>query len=232
MTWQPRMPSQFGRQSTSTTGGWAWNFRVQAHGSQQTANSSASFSGVCRTAKLARIEAALLIAGGPVSARRLVQMATLADTAEAHTLIEQLNSAYDTHHTAFRVERVATGFQLLTRPVFAHWLSRLHQRQAELKLSAAALETLTILAYRQPMTRADLEAVRGVQCTDLLKMLMDRGLVRIAGEDESLGRPFLYETTRKFLETYGLRSLDDLPSAEVLRPSRPTQPAAAEADAA
>lgn len=232
MTWPPRMPHQSGRIAGSTSGGWAWNFRVQLGEIPDAARSAVSSSAVCRSPKLARVEAALLIAGGPVTVRRLVQVATLADTGEAHALIEQLNAAYDAQHTAFRVERVATGFQLLTRPVFAHWLSRLHQRQAELKLSAAALETLTILAYRQPMTRADLEAVRGVQCTDLLKMLMDRGLVRIAGEDESLGRPFLYETTRKFLETYGLRSLDDLPSAEVLRLPRPSQAGAAEADAA
>lgn len=175
-----------------------------------------------RTPKMARVEGVLLVAGGPLTLRKLVQFATLAETEEARKLIEQLNVAYDRSGSPFRVERVATGYQLLTRPEYAYWLGKLHQRQTALKLSPPALETLTILAYRQPMTRADLETLRGVQCTEMLKMLMDRGLVRIAGEDNTLGRPFLYETTRKFLETYGLRSLDDLPDAGQLRRKRET----------
>lgn len=187
-----------------------------------------------RTPKMARLEGVLLVAGGPLSLRKLVQFGTLADAAEARKLIEQLNVAYDRVGSPFRIERVATGYQLLTRPEYAYWLGKLHQRQAALKLSPPALETLTILAYRQPMTRADLENLRGVQCTEILKMLMDRGLVRIAGEDNTLGRPFLYETTRKFLETYGLRSLDDLPDAGQLRRKRESPPTEAsdEADAA
>jgi segregation and condensation protein B len=116
---------------------------------------------------------------------------------------------------------VATGYQLLTRPEYAPWLDKLHQRQTELKLSPPALETLTVVAYRQPLTRADIEAVRGVQCAEMLKQLMERGLVRIAGEDDSLGRPYLYETTRVFLELFGLRSLADLPMADRLRPAKP-----------
>lgn len=173
-----------------------------------------------RSAKLARVETALLVADGPLSVRRLLQVATLADVVEAQQLIEQLNRAYDADQSPFRVERVATGYQLLTRPEFARWLGKLHQRQAELKLTPPALETLTILAYRQPMTRADLEALRGVQSIEILKMLMDRGLVRIAGEDNTLGRPYLYETTRKFLEVFGLRGLEDLPMAKELRVRR------------
>lgn len=175
-----------------------------------------------RTPRMARVEGVLLVAGGPLTLRKIVQFATLAETSEARKLIDQLNVAYDRSGSPFRVERVATGYQLLTRPEYAYWLGKLHQRQTALKLSPPALETLTILAYRQPMTRADLETLRGVQCTEILKMLMDRGLVRIAGEDNTLGRPFLYETTRKFLETYGLRSLDDLPDAGQLRRKRET----------
>ena len=94
------------------------------------------------------------------------------------------------------------------------------------------LETLAIVAYRQPLTRADLEAVRGVQSAEMLKQLMERELVRIAGEDDSLGRPFLYETTRKFLELYGLQTLDDLPLAERLRRIRPAKSEPAESEAA
>jgi segregation and condensation protein B len=170
-----------------------------------------------RSAPLARLETALFAAGAPLSLKRLCQFATLPGVAEARALLDALNAAYDVAGTAFRVERVAGGFQLLTRPELAPWLDRLHQRESDWKLSPPAMETLTIIAYRQPITRADVEAIRGVQCAEILKQLMDRGLVRIGGEDDSLGRPYLYETTRKFLETFGLRALDELPMAERLR---------------
>lgn len=178
-----------------------------------------------RTSKMARVEAVLLISDAPLTTRKLVQLATLADVAEVKSLIERLNAAYDKSSSPFRIERVATGFQLLSRPEYARWLGKLHQRQSELKLTPPAMETLTILAYRQPMTRADLEALRGVQCTDILKMLMERGLVRIAGEDDTLGRPYLYETTRKFLEIFGLHSLSELPQSSELRRRRETEAA-------
>lgn len=170
-----------------------------------------------RTPAMARLEAVLVVANVALPARKLAQLASLADATEVRTLVQQLNLVYDQCGTAFRVERVAAGFRLFTRPEFAMWLGKLHHREAELKLSPPALETLTVIAYRQPMTRADVEAIRGVQCSEILKQLMDRGLIRIAGEDDSLGRPFLYETTRKFLEVFGLRELDDLPLSEKLR---------------
>ncbi len=170
-----------------------------------------------RTKKMARLEAVLLVAEGALSTRKLAQFATLADTAEVRALIERLNAAYEAVHGAFRVERVATGYQLLTRPELSFWLDKIHHRQDELKLSSPALETLTIVAYHAPITRADVEAIRGVQCAEMLKQLMERGLVRISGEDDSLGRPYLYDTTRRFLELFGLRSLDDLPMADRLR---------------
>lgn len=170
-----------------------------------------------RSEKGARLEAALFVAEGPLSTRMLCQHALLADVAEVRQLIDELNQAYDADDSAFRVERVASGFQLMTRRNFSYWLDQVHQRQAELKLSSPAMETLTIIGYRQPITRADVEAIRGVQCAEILKLLMDRGLVKIGGEDDSLGRPYLYVTTRLFLELFGLRSLDDLPNARELR---------------
>jgi len=180
-----------------------------------------------RTRKAARVEAVLFVSDSALSARRLAQLATLADSSEAIRIIEQLNVAYDREGSAFRIERAANGYLLLTRPIFARWLGRLHQRQSEMRLSPPALETLTVVAYRQPITRADIEVLRGVHCTEMLKQLMDRGLVRIAGEDNSLGRPYLYETTRKFLEIFGLRSLDDLPLVDGLRVIRPKSPVGA-----
>ena len=217
---------------TSETGN-RWSFFAR-----QTANSptiivvSGTHSHCVRTPKMARVEAVLFVADVALSAKRLVQLATLADVSEAKRLVEQLNLAYDQNDSAFRVERVASGFRLLTKPLFSFWLGKLHQRQADLKLSPPALETLAIVAYRQPITRADIEAIRRVQCSDMLKHLMERGLVRIAGEDDSLGRPFLYETTRQFLELFGLRGIDALPMADSLLKPRPTTPDSAESDEA
>jgi segregation and condensation protein B len=170
-----------------------------------------------RTPRQARVEAALLVADGALSARRISQCAALLDAGEAKQVVDELNAAYDNSVSAFRIERVGAGYQMLTRPVFARWLDRVHHRQERLKLSNSALETLAVVAYRQPITRADIEAVRGVAASEMLKQLMERGLVKIVGEDDSLGRPYLYGTTRQFLEAYGLRSLEDMPLAENLR---------------
>jgi segregation and condensation protein B len=180
-----------------------------------------------RGRKAARVEALLFVSDAAISARRLAQLAMLSDSAQVAQIVEQLNAAYDRDRSAYRVERAANGYLLLTRPVFAHWLGRVHQRQGDMKLSPPALETLTVVAYRQPITRAEIESVRGVQCAEMLKQLLERGLVRIAGEDNSLGRPYLYETTRQFLEIFGLGSLDELPLADRLRLVRPPDPAEA-----
>lgn len=201
----------------ATHDGHRWNFFSRDCDSPTIIVIQGTNPACLRTPKMARVEAVLVVSDAAVSAKRLVQLATLADVAEAKRLVDQLNVALDQDNSAFRIERVASGFRLLTKPVFSFWLGKLHQRQAELKLTPPALETLAIVAYRQPITRADVEKIRRVQCSDMLKHLMERGLVRIGGEDDSLGRPFLYETTRQFLELFGLRSLDALPMAEQLR---------------
>jgi len=174
-----------------------------------------------RGRKAARLEALLFVSNTALSARRLAQLAMLADSAQVTRIIEQLNAAYDRDRSAYRIERAANGYLLLTRPTFAHWLGRVHHRQGDMRLSPPSLETLTVVAYRQPITRAEIESVRGVQCAEMLKQLLERGLVRIAGEDNSLGRPYLYETTRQFLEVFGLGSLDELPLADRVRVVRP-----------
>ena len=175
-----------------------------------------------RSPKMARVEAVLVVSDSAISAKRLTQLATLADVFEARDLIDKLNRAYELDGSAFRIERVASGFRLLTIPAYAFWLGKLHQRTAELRLTPPALETLAIVAYRQPITRVDIEKIRRVQCSDMLKQLMERGLVRIGGEEDSLGRPFLYETTRQFLELFGLANLDAMPMSESLRKPKAT----------
>ena len=222
--WPPGSAPPIARLGDQSARGWRWCF-FRLVTDLETANGFGTGAvPYRRSPKLARLEAALLVADRALSTRRLAQYAKLADTKEVRELVDQLNVAYDQGRTAFRIERVATGYQMLTRPKFAVWLDKLHHRQARLKLSAAMMETLSIVAYRQPITRADVEAVRGVQASEMLKQLMERGLVKVVGEDDSLGRPYLYGTTRQFLESYGLRHLDDLPLAETLR----VKPAAAE----
>ncbi len=164
-----------------------------------------------RDAKLARLEAALFLADEPLSARKLVTVAGLADTAEARRLLERLRELYDADGTAFQVNEIAGGYQLMTRPVFRPWLMRAQRSGNEVRLTGAALETLAVVAYRQPITRADVEAIRGVACAELLTQLMEKGLIKIVGRHESLGRPVLYGSTKKFLVSFGLGSLRDLP---------------------
>ena len=148
--------------------------------------------------------------------------------------VESLNADYDGTGRSFRVERVAGGLQMLTLPAYAEDITRLKGARQNSRLSQAALETLAIIAYRQPILRADLESIRGVACGEVLRSLMERRLVRIAGRAEEVGRPMLYGTTREFLEVFGLATLDDLPNAKDLRPvvekSAPPAPAEAEAD--
>jgi segregation and condensation protein B len=170
-----------------------------------------------RDSRLARLEAVLLLANEPLPLRKISRFASLADATEARTLTRRLNQLYDSQGTAFRVEEVAGGFQLLSRQRFGTWLRRLHQSTIETRLSSPALETLAIVAYRQPVLRAEIEAIRGVQCGEMLRQLMERDLVRIGGRSEELGRPFFYSTTRRFLQVFGLRHLDELPRADDLR---------------
>jgi segregation and condensation protein B len=173
---------------------------------------------LARDADLAAVEAALFAADEPLTGRKLAAVAGLGDAGQARRLVRRLQTLYEVDGSAFQIEELAGGFQLLTRPEFHYWLARLRQSRQDVKLSGPARETLAIVAYRQPIMRADIEAVRGVQCGDMLRVLMEKGLVRIAGRHPSLGRPVLYGTTRKFLQVFGLKSLDELPNAAQLRP--------------
>jgi segregation and condensation protein B len=186
---------------------------------------------LARDAELAAVEAALFAADEPLHSRKLAAAAGLADAQTARRLVRRLQSLYERGLSAFQVEELAGGFQLLTRPVYHSWLARLRQSRQDIKLSAASRETLAIVAYKQPIMRADIEAIRGVQCGDLLRVLMEKGLIRIAGRHASLGRPVLYGTTKKFLHFFGLRSLDDLPLSDQFRAPAPMATPAADTPA-
>jgi segregation and condensation protein B len=189
--------------------------------SGQTVSGETVGGALARDERLARLEAALFLAGEPLSTRKLAQLAGLADGTEARTLVRRLNQLYDQGAGAFRVEEVAGGFQLLTRPAFGPWLKRLLQTPVETRLSPPAMETLAVIAYRQPVERSEVEAIRGVQCGDLLRQLLERDLARIVGRTDELGRPLLYGTTKRFLQVFGLRHLDELPRAASLRRPQP-----------
>lgn len=123
-----------------------------------------------------------------------------------------LNEAYERSGRAFRIESVAGGYRVMTVERYASLVGAFQKSRAQQKLSKAALETLAIIAYRQPITRADLEAIRGVSCGEVLRSLLERRLIAITGRAEVLGRPMLYGTTKTFLDAFGLRSIKDLPS--------------------
>ena len=137
--------------------------------------------------------------------------------AEVAAALEQLKIDYVEQERAFQLVEKAEGWQLATDPQYAQWVRQLFPAQKPARLSAPALETLAIIAYRQPITRADVEAVRGVNIDGVLQTLMERGLLKIAGRAEVPGRPLLYETTQFFLDHFGLRNLDELPNVEELR---------------
>ncbi len=132
--------------------------------------------------------------------------------------IDALNAQYEETGRVFRIEKVAGGYRLMTLPEYARFIAAFHQQRVQHRLSKAALETLAIIAYRQPVTRAEVESIRGVACGEVLKTLIDHRLITIQGRAEELGRPILYGTTRQFLDTFGLGSIEDLPPVSKTTP--------------
>jgi len=191
------------------------------------------------------IEALLFAAQKPLTARELVSAIKGAGAedelmpnefaktteAQAATALEQLKIEYVQQGRAFQLAEKAEGWQLVSDPAYAPWVRQLFPATKPARLTPPSLETLAIIAYRQPITRADIEAVRGVAVDGVLQNLMERGLVKISGRAEVPGRPLLYETTQFFLEHFGLRDLNELPNAEELRtrylPTAPRKEAAA-----
>ncbi|MDG2013485.1 MAG: SMC-Scp complex subunit ScpB [Pirellulaceae bacterium] len=166
---------------------------------------------------LRRLESVLFLAKEPLHSRKLSQLAGLQDGTQARTMVRDLNQEYNDAGRAFIITQVAGGFQARTRPMFSDWLKKLQSASSAIKLSGPAMETLAVVAYRQPVLKADIEAIRGVNCGELLRQLLDRGMVKIAGRSRELGNPFLYGTTRRFLEIFGLSSIEALPRGEKLR---------------
>ena len=160
------------------------------------------------------VEAVLFSTDEPVPAGKLAQILGAGDADDVRDHVDALNQRYESCGSSFRIESIAKGYQMLTLPVYHAWVSKLHKERADSRLSGAALETLAIVAYKQPVLRADIEAIRGVAVGDILLRLRDMNLVRIVGRAEEIGRPLLYGTTTHFLEVFGLPNLKDLPKLD------------------
>ncbi len=161
------------------------------------------------------IEALVLSSPEPISAEKLAEIIPYCKPGQAKDLVNELNTEYAEQDRSFEIWEVAGGFQIRTRAEFSGYLQKL-QKERALRLSPAALETLAIIAYRQPTTRAEIEEVRGVDAGATVRSLLERHLIRIAGQREVPGRPMLYATTRRFLEVFGIENLKNLPSLREL----------------
>jgi segregation and condensation protein B len=163
------------------------------------------------------IEAILFSTDIPLSAGKLAEIVGLDSTKPVKLTLEALNRIYEERQAAYRIEERAGGYQLLTLPQYAQYIERLVRKKDEGRLTPAALETMAIVAYKQPITRAGIESIRGVACGEVLRSLMEHNLVKIVGRAEEIGRPMLYGTTRYFLEVFGLANLKDLPKSDALK---------------
>ena len=161
------------------------------------------------------VEALILSSSEPISADKLAEIIPYCNAGQAKDLVNELNTEYVEQDRSFEIWEIAGGYQIRTRAEFSGYLQKL-QKERALRLSPAALETLAIIAYRQPTTRAEIEDVRGVDAGATVKSLLERHLIRIAGQREVPGRPMVYATTRRFLEVFGLERLKDLPTLREL----------------
>ncbi|TVQ32476.1 MAG: SMC-Scp complex subunit ScpB [Phycisphaeraceae bacterium] len=170
------------------------------------------------------IEAVLLSVDKPLTSAKLAEVVRPEGDAEPAPAIEQaiesLNEQYEKTGRSFRIERVAGGYRAMTTAEFAEPVAQFHASRSASKLSRAAIETLSIVAYRQPVTRAELESIRGVACGEVLRTLLERRLIAIVGRAEEVGRPMLYGTSKRFLEVFGLASVKDLPQVGDLAPKQ------------
>lgn len=163
------------------------------------------------------VEAILFASDKPLSAAKVSGIGEMDGVRVVRKAVEDLNEQYERSGRAFRIVEIAGGYQMQTQPEYNEVISRLSASRRESRLSQAAMETLAVVAYRQPVLRADIEAIRGVACGEVLRGLMEKNLVHIAGRAEEIGRPILYGTTKHFLEIFGLADLKELPKIEQLR---------------
>ncbi len=160
---------------------------------------------------VATIEALVFASDIPLTIQKIKEIIEGLGAREIRKAIEQLNERYTRQGSALQIVEVAGGFQMVTRPQFAEFVSRLYKTRQGQRLTQKALETLAIVAYKQPITKQEIEHIRGVNVDGVMRTLIERNLVTVVGREKAPGNPLLYGTTREFLEYFGLKSLDDLP---------------------
>lgn len=177
------------------------------------------------------LEGLLFITDRPLSAGELAKILNIRDQDRIVAVVEDLRRELEERNWGFRLIAVAEGWQMATRAELAPWVRKLFSDRATMRLSTAAQETLSIVAYRQPLTRAEIEQIRGVEVIAALETLLEKRLLKVVGRKETVGRPLMYGTTVEFLRHFGLRSLEDLPPLDSFTPADQVPPAAAPADA-
>jgi len=184
------------------------------------------------------VEALLFASDAPLTAEDIARVDERLDEDTVEAVVQQLREEYEAQERSWQIYEIAGGYQMLTRPEFAPYLERYDTVPQQTRLSNPALEVLAVIAYRQPIGRNEVEDIRGVSSTGVLKTLQDRALIDVVGRSEGLGRPLLYGTTQKFLDHFGFNSLDDLPKPDDLpvilrtRPAPAMQPVESEAEPA
>jgi segregation and condensation protein B len=163
------------------------------------------------------VEAVLFASDAPLPLSKIVSVVGVGSARDIRNHIKSLNERYEKTGASFRIEQIASGYQILTLPTYNTWIRRLKQTNKDNKLSQAAMETLAVVAYKQPVVRADIEAIRGVAAGEMLNRLRELGLIKIVGRAEDVGRPMLYGTTKRFLEVFGLSGIEDLPAVEEMQ---------------
>jgi segregation and condensation protein B len=161
------------------------------------------------------IETLLFITDRPVKVSRLVDVIENTNAKEVREAITKLQDMYTVRGSAIQIMEIAGGYQMCTKPEYGRWVRRLYNEKMTTRLSNAALETLAIIAYKQPLTRAEMEAIRGVDVAGPLEKLLDRGLVRVVGRKDTIGHPMVYGTTDEFLRMFGLNKVSELPDLQV-----------------
>lgn len=160
------------------------------------------------------IEALLFASERPLTLERIKDVLDNLETTEIRKILEELREEYEKSNRGIRIIEIAGGFQMITSPLLAPFLKKLYKERRVERQSRPALETLAIIAYKQPVTRLEIESIRNVNVDGVIKTLLDKGLIRIAGRKNAPGRPYVFATTRQFLEYFGLKSLEELPRIE------------------
>ena len=164
------------------------------------------------------IECLLFFSDKPLGIDKLAKIIEINNCDEIEEAVEELKKEYEMRNSGLQVLNIAQGYQICTRSEFSGWVGKLYKSQTTFKLSLPALETLSIIAYRQPITRGEIEKIRGVDASCVLRTLLERRLIRISGRKKVPGRPILYGTTQEFLRYFGLKDLSEIPSLEEIKP--------------